>query len=130
MGANCSFSPAQITPKGASATTMLTISTTGSGSVFDPFPGSPKWPGPALPLVFLGLLALVMLALTRKQQTQRAVAALALLCIFAVLTGVVACGGNSSASSQNVTPQGTSQITVTASANGQSQTATVSLTVN
>lgn len=131
VGASCSFSPAQITPKGASAKTILTITTTGSGSVFDPFPGSPKWPGPALPFAFLSLLVLVMLAFSLKQQTQKsALPALVLLCVFVMLTGAVACGGNSSASSQNVTPSGTSQITVMASANGNSQTTKISLTVN
>lgn len=131
VGASCSFSPAQITPKGASATTTLTISTTGSGSVFDPFPSSSRWPSPTLPLAFLALMGFAILAITRRQQMQRTILpALVLLCLFVILTGAVACGGNSSAPAQNVTPQGTSQITVTASSNGQSQTASVSIKVN
>jgi hypothetical protein len=133
-GASCSFSPAQITPKGASAATTLTITTTGSGSVFGPFPGSPRGPSPVLPFAFLSLLVLLMLALMRKQQTQRTVLpALVLLCVFVILTGAVACGGNSSSTTPppvNVTPSGTSKITVMASASGNSQTTTVSLTVN
>jgi Bacterial Ig-like domain (group 3)/FG-GAP-like repeat len=130
-GASCSFSPAQITPKGASTTTMLTITTTGSGSVFDPFPSPPRWPRPALPLAFLGLAALGILAATRKRQMRNAaLPALVLVCVFAVMMGIGACGGNSSNTSQDVTPKGTTQISVMASSNGQSQTTAVSLTVN
>jgi hypothetical protein len=130
-GASCSFSPAQIMPKGASATTMLTITTTGSGSVFDPLPGSPTLPKPALPFAFVSLLALAIFAATRKQQMRRAaLPALVLVCVFAVMMGIGACGGNSSSPPTNVTPSGTSQITVMASANGSNQTTTVSLTVN
>ncbi|MGB6483458.1 MAG: FG-GAP-like repeat-containing protein [Candidatus Acidiferrales bacterium] len=132
MGASCSFSPAQITPKGATAKTTLTITTTGSSWMFQPFLDLPTRPNPALPLAAFGLLAFVVLLAGRKQGRQKATAgALVLLCMFVVLTGAIGCGGGSNSTPPpNVTPSGTTQISVMASSSGSSQTTTISLTVN
>lgn len=131
-GASCSFSPAQVTPNGAYVRAALTINTTGSGSVFDPFPGAARWPRPALPFAFLGLIALMILASTRKQQTQRTLLpGLVLLCVFVMLTGAIGCaGGSNSTPPANVTPSGTTEISVVASSSGSNQTTKISLTVN
>lgn len=134
IGASCNFSPVQITPQGASTTTMLTISTTGSGSAAQPFFSLPGRPKPVTPLAIFGLLTFALLLKVRKPGKQKAATpAFLLLCLFATSTGVVACGCNSNNSSspvQKVTPTGTTQISVVASAAGGTQTTTVSLTIN
>jgi sugar lactone lactonase YvrE len=136
MGVSCSFSPAAVTPAGASAvTTTLTVQTSGAGvAALDrrtkPLSGpSSGWlpPGGAV-------LALVLLGMPRvRRRTWLGGSALMLFAL--CLTGILGCGGGSKSGggtqNANATPPGSYSVEVTTSV-GTSTGApplTVSLTV-
>jgi N-acetylneuraminic acid mutarotase len=121
-GASCSFSPATITPSGASASTTLTIATSAAAAALH-YDRHPLVPIGALACAFLwcGL---------RNRRHLRMVALLAVS--IAGFSLINACGGNSGSGSGlgGGSHPVTSTITVTASAGALQHNATISLTVN
>jgi Bacterial Ig-like domain (group 3)/MBG domain (YGX type) len=114
-GANCSFSPATVTPNGTAVTSLLTITTTAPTAMLSrPLP----WKNRDGSL--LALLVGIFAGCSRKRFRIRV--SLLLLVSALALFSVTGCGGGSSNSSGSTgnpgTPTGTSQITVSASAGG------------
>jgi hypothetical protein len=137
----CSFVPASLTPNGSPVTSVLTISTTAPSTASAVPLQLPTTPGLSWRLysslfgTMLGMTGL-MLALRRRSLVGvvRLWLGAAVLCLLAVLTscgGGNAGGGNPTPTPtpQAGTPQGTSQITVSASSGNSSKTAAVTLTV-
>lgn len=128
-GASCSFNPAQMTPSGAATMASLTVTTAGSASALGPSPGPPAHLPLAILLEGLLLSALLVAAAGKNPASERAaLPAFALLCVLAMLSSAVACGGSSR--SPNGTPAGTTQFTVTGTSGGASQSIAINLTVN
>lgn len=121
----CIFSPATLTPSGSPVSTTLTISTTAAQSAAVPLAGLRKhlrWTMLASFVVGL-LLAGRLRTSTKARKLARVSAGLLLLCLLA------SCGGGSSpVNAKQVTPPGTSTITVSA-AGTASHTIQLSLTV-
>jgi hypothetical protein len=132
IGASCVFSPSQILPNGSTATTTLTITTSGgqSGSLSRSTPIVSVTQGaPFLLLSIFGIA--ILLVRKRRLSIVPALSALALLCALICLGSTIGCGGgNASSSRRLVTPAGSSQIMVTASSANASQSVTISITVN
>jgi hypothetical protein len=124
-GVTCAFSPATVTPSGSSsATTQLTIAASSSASIAKP--GSrPFVPYAALAALF-GFIGIGL----RRQRLLRWM--LFLIATLPVLAAISACGGASSSGGGGGTnpPPETANVTVTATAGGLQQTATIALTVN
>jgi N-acetylneuraminic acid mutarotase len=125
-GVTCAFSPATVTPSGSSsATTQLTIAASSSASIAKP--GSrPFVPYAALAALF-GFIGIGL----RRQRLLRWM--LFLIAALPMLAVISACGGGSTAgggSGGTNPPPETANVTVTATAGGLQQTATIALTVN
>jgi hypothetical protein len=114
-GATCAFSPSQVTPSGAAATTTMTVSV-GTQSA------SRRMPSPFLPVTAMAF-AFCLIG-WRKARSPL------MLTLAAVLIGLgtmSACGG--AGTSGGTTPT-TSTVTVTAAAGNIQQRTTITLTVN
>lgn len=137
-GAACSFSPGSVTPDGSSTiTSMLTVSTTGSGSA----PGGHTRPvAPSSPAFWIAVVFAILGAWFAGAQARRGagvrrrsalVPAIVLGSLLAAITAV-SCGGSSSSSSSSTpTPAGSYTVLVTGSttAGSGSYTSPVSLTL-
>jgi hypothetical protein len=127
--ATCSFLPSSITPSGSAISTTLTIATNVATAADLRGPVQPGQRGPSYDRFLVAFTLLGIGGLTRKRKLiQRAPSlftALLLASILAILSGLSGCSSNSF----NATPRGTSNITVTASGAGLSQTANLSVTV-
>lgn len=129
MYATCAFSPASLTPSGAAVTTTLTIATNVSTAMLDDNTMPPARNPGERGALFAGL-ALGLVGLVRARRRAGKMFSVAGCCIlFILLAASIAslsgCGGGQ----QNVTPTGSSTVTVTASGGGVSQTAIVTVTV-
>jgi len=127
--ANCSFSPATVTPGGSTVTTTLTISTAAHTAALLPL-GRRSSPLYAiwlvLPAILLGMVGIV----TPKHRKLSSYCLLVLLMGGCLLQG--ACAGTSEGGSKGGTggtPSGSYTITVTGAAASTQNTATVMLTV-
>jgi sugar lactone lactonase YvrE len=124
----CTFTPASVTPNGASVPVTLAVKTTGPNASLR----APQLPGRQKPLQALWLLSgsgvvALFTAGRRGAVHGRFSPVVAGLLLLVVMLAVVGCGG-SSAPPQ--TPPGATTITVTASTgSGMSHTANVTLTV-
>jgi trimeric autotransporter adhesin len=120
-GATASFSPASVTPGSGTATSVLTIQTTGSNAANR----SPKplWPmgSPALALLLFAIPKRL-----RRQWSRRAQIAFLVLTSLAAAAAVTGCGGGFALPHTSVT----STITITATSGSDVHTTTVQLTVN
>jgi hypothetical protein len=118
-GATCSFSPASVTPSGATATTQLTIAAAQSSALRT---GSGSWfPATAL------AVAIYLFGFRRRRLTQLFLFAIAAI----ALSTVSACGGGGGGPTPTPTPIPTiSVVTVTATSGSIQQSATISLTLN
>ena len=131
VGANCTFTPSQLTPSSATAMTSLAITTTGSRAVVQQYPALPILVRSETLSGAFGLLALVLLVASRTQTRQIPLARLAAACIFIVLSAAIGCGKQASSTSPTApTPSGTSQIMVIGSSASTTQSMAISLTVN
>lgn len=135
--ATCSFSPSMVTPQaGATAASMLTISTKPMGSVSSNMMhgiGFMLWSG----ISGFGLLGLVLACKGRDRNSTRGrrilnnlAMALALCVALGAVVILGGCGGSaSSAQNQTGTPAGTTTIMVTATSGSLSHSTAVTLTV-
>lgn len=128
-GANCSFSPASVTPNGKAGSTTLTITTTAGGLAafavpYRPYGGTSRLPVCAAMLLGIGM---VVVGFGKKRRLQP-------LCLMlltgAALSGLVACGGSSTPPPAPGTPAGTYTITVTATSGTVSHQSAITLKVN
>lgn len=129
-GANCSFSPASLTPGINPVSTTLTLTTTASSAAV---PFSVRQLGPFLsPLTLAGCLSLILFAVLWRRVT--AARAVLLWTTLGFTLFLVSCGGSGGGTGsgtgggQNGTPPGTSSITVTATS-ATSHTTALSITV-
>ncbi len=136
--ASCTFAPTTVTPSGAAATTVLTISTTAAHAVKSSGNDRSEWKG----IGTLASLALMILTFRPTRSRARWLVVLVTLGAGALLLG---CGGGSSSSggggggtggtggggttTDPGTPAGTSTVTVTATAGTLSQTVSLSVAV-
>jgi Bacterial Ig-like domain (group 3)/FG-GAP-like repeat len=132
VGAGCVFNPSQIAPNGGSATTTLTIMTSGeqSGSLLRTT--SILIPAQAVPFLLLSAFGMTVL-LVRKRwlSVVPALSALALLSALTCLGSTIGCGGGSVGSSRSpITPAGSSQVIVNGSSENGAQSVAIDLTVN
>src|SRR5262249_27328454 len=117
--ANCSFTPAKLTPGSADASSTLTVTTTAPpdsarASAFE------KWLGS-------GMLALLVLGMVTPYRSRGVRLILGVL-LFSVVTMLLAhCGGTSAPTR---TPAGMYSITVTAQSAGISHSASFQMAVN
>jgi hypothetical protein len=119
-GATCSFSPSQITPSGAAATTQLTISVGTSSSA------SHRPVGAFLPLTAVALgVCLTGFHKRCGAQMMLLTAIIGLGLMMACSGGTASTGGGGGGTSPT-----TSAVTVTATGNNLQQTTTITLTVN
>lgn len=122
----CSFNPVSTTVAANSSGSVQLSVVTGHAVAAARAPARPGWP----PIALFGVL-LLPLALRRRQRALLLVALLAILAAGA--TGCVASGGGSGGSapgSGSSTPAGTYTVVVTATSNGASHSASLSLTVD
>jgi hypothetical protein len=118
-GASCSFAPASVTPSGAAASTMLTVTTTTASAALH------RSGRPLLPVTALGA---VLCCLGWKKRRRWPVLLLAVSLIgLSLLNG---CGGNFSIGGSSTSPTSTSTVTVLATSGSQQSSTTFSLTVN
>ena len=123
-GASCSFSPATVSPSGASAPTTLTIATSTTTAALR------SNRHPLFPTALAAVLFCLGLRKMRRLQT------LSILAVCTIGLGLLnGCGGGSSGSGSGGSGGGntqpvTSTITVTATSGTLQHTATISLTVN
>jgi hypothetical protein len=122
--AACSFSPANVTPSGAAITTTATIQTgVAAASV------APARRGTFMAVALGGgVFGLCFAGRLRRASTWLRCLA---LCVLAAASAFgIGCGGGSGGGSSRLTPAGTSQVTISASAGQLTQSATFTLTVN
>ncbi|HKR94133.1 MAG TPA: choice-of-anchor D domain-containing protein, partial [Candidatus Angelobacter sp.] len=127
--ANCSFNPATVNFTSASASSILTISTTAS-STASLFPAT-KTPSAPLYAFWLGLPAVGLLLLAKRPSRKKTKAA-TLVLLGSVLVLFAGCGGGNSKGPITIpgTPSGTFTVTVNAAyASGVQKSTTVTLIV-
>jgi hypothetical protein len=136
--ANCTASPASVTPNGTVASAFTASVTTTAPSMIGPRTEPPNWPPlTGLRFIFLLVLALALLAILGRFRDAAKlpgrglalapVLALALM----ILAWVGGCGGGGGGGQHNPgTPKGTSALTVTGTSDGVSHTLNLTLTVN
>jgi hypothetical protein len=136
--ANCTASPASVTPNGTVASAFTASVTTTAPSMIGPRTEPPNWPPlTGLRFIFLLVLALALLAILGRFRDAAKlpgrglalapVLALALM----ILAWVGGCGGGGGGGQHNPgTPKGTSALTVTGTSGGVSRTLNLTLTVN
>lgn len=137
--ANCTLSPASVTPNGTVASAFTATVTTTAPSMIVPQNVPRKWPPlTKLRLIFL-LFALVLLAILVRFRDAaklplpgRGLAlAPALALALMILACFGGCGGGGGGGQHNPgTPKGTSTLTVTGTSSGVSHTQSLTLTVN
>lgn len=128
--ATCTFSPAMVTPSGSTAsTTTLTIATNvATASLQGDLPNQqPSQRKPLLCIVLLGAISLLRVGRRYRALSRSARNLTVLTALLLTLAGVtvMGCGGGS----PKKTPAGTSTVTISATGGSQTQTTTVSLTV-
>lgn len=117
---SCSFNPATVVPSGASASTVMTISTSSQSVALEPI---------SRPYLSLIALPSALLLFVRRRRPVRYKLLLAL--VFMGLGSIVGCGGNvSSGTSGGGTTPVTTTVTVTATGAAMQQTTSVLLTLN
>jgi N-acetylneuraminic acid mutarotase len=125
LGITCSLSPATLTPSGAAASTVMTLSASSQSAAMRPTPH------PFLPYAVLALgLCFAVRKKRRITQQLLLVAAIAALGQILGCGGAGAGGGSGSGSGGSGTTPVTSTVTITAMSASVVQTTTVSLTVN
>ena len=132
---SCSFSPATVTPNGAPARTTLTITTTAPGAVAA-VRGLHRGPGTWSVIASFAFAFVLLGGFKTERKFPRM---LRKMTFFAVLLFVISCGGNGGGGTVpppppvpppvTGTPQGTSQITITAASSVATHTQPISLTV-
>lgn len=144
-GANCTFSPSQVTPGSGAVVSTLVISTAGPtlspaarGTTVHAAVQQPPAKGgtSSMPLAFGGAFFLGMplfgLGWTKRRKLLTAVFSILGVALILTGMGLTGCGGSSTKKytiSNPGTPAGMSTVTVTATSGGISHTAKVSLTV-
>lgn len=109
--ASCSFNPPNVTPKGAAASTTLTVSTMApSGAVPVSMPALQR---PFYTLQF-SILGIILAVVSRRMRALRKWQPLVLLSVFIVALGLLSCGGGGNSG----TPTGTTIASVSAAAGG------------
>jgi hypothetical protein len=130
---SCSFSTNPVTPDAQTVTTTLTITTMGPNSAIISVPASHGGPGntPAYALgtsaALMSLLGMMLLGGDMKRKRQLCKGLLIASAMLVVMGAMSACASNPGGN-KNVTPAGTSTITVTA-AGGGSTSHNVSVTL-
>lgn len=130
-GAACLFNPASINLNGVSASTQLSITTTGSSIARAPA----KAPLRRLPLQFalwFQFVGIVSLCGGRSKRSVRNMISYSVMLVALMGTlGLISCGGGGTDSNlANQTPAGTYQVVVTGGSGSVQQTTTIALTVN
>ena len=129
-GTACLFNPASINLNGVSASTQLSITTTGSSIALAPA----KAPPGRLPLQFalwFQFVGIVSLCGGRSKRSGRNMISYSLMLVALMGTlGLISCGGGTDSNLANQTPAGTYQVVVTGSSGSVQQTTTIALTVN
>jgi len=124
-GITCAFNPPMVTPNGAAASTMLTVTTSANVNRFGQTLGLPGSGFVLTSLGLIGVLASLKKVGSRPRLAFLRVAAGALTVITLALT-LVSCGGYSTNGQTN---RGTAAIAVTAQSGAVSHTTTVNVTV-
>jgi hypothetical protein len=136
--AACSFNSATVTPKGAAATSTLTITTNGTVAAGIPLlldsssaagrtvPGVGVFAISGLSLVLVGWIGFKSRKLQREWLRYLGL----LFFTVAVIGGAIGCGGSSPSSSSKNTPAGSYSITVQATSGSLSHSATYTMTVS
>ena len=136
--ANCTASPASLTPNGTVASAFTASVVTTAPSTIVPWTRPPNCPPlTSMRLIFLLLFALALLVLLGRfrvaAKLPRPVLASAptLAFVLLILAWVGGCGGGGGGGQHNPgTPKGTSTLTVTGTSGGVSHTLNLTLTVN
>jgi len=136
--ANCTASPASVTPNGTVASAFTATVTTTAPSMIVPRNVPRDWPPlTKLRLIFLLVFALALLAIllrfrnAAKLPGRGLALAPALALALMILAWVGGCGGGGGGGQHNPgTPKGTSTLTVTGTSGGVSHTLNLTLTVN
>lgn len=123
---SCSFNPPTLTPSGSATSTSLTIATTAPRTASTRTVNGPTMAA----LTGIGFLGIVFLGVpTRRRRSLRLVGMLFLA--FGMIIGIASCGGGGSPSITTIpgTPQGTFNITVSATSGTTTHSSVVTLVV-